>query len=326
MTYKYKQRGFTHIIMLVIFLVVIIGGLIFIALNKSPKKAVLPGLTDSKELNQKTDQAQGLSYESGLRLQPSDFGVTAGLPVADVSAVKLIDGSWRIYAFAQNKGIVSAISKDGLTFTAENGTRLGDGAGMPRIFKLDDGRYRLYFIDAGGISSAISNDGLSFIKEPGKRITAPSGVKDISGISTPIKLNDNKWHVYFSDLPRPGDGVKPHLIHSATSSDLLTWQLDEGYRIGGEKLSTSAEHPDAILNEDGKVLLYYFVNQGKKLMTATSSDGLTFINPQETGLDCNDPNIVSLGTDSYRLYCGDFNQSIGGIVKSAKITRLPNYP
>ena len=320
-----KQQGFAHIGILFLVVLLAIGGIGYMVYDSSQSKD--SSAANKAASNQSTPQeSAGLSFEDGIRLQPSSFGVAAGLPVADVSAIQLADGSWRIYAFGQGKGILSAVSKDGINFTADSGARLGDGAGMPRILKLSDGRYRMFFIDAGGIGSAISSDGLAFTKEPGKRISPPSGVPDISGVSTPLKLADGKWHVYFSDLPRPGTGVKPHYVYSATSTDLLTWQLDDGYRIGGDKLSSSAEHPDAILDDKGDILLYYFVNEGKKLMTAKSSDGLTFSDPQETGLDCNDPNIVSLGSAGYRIYCGDFNESVGGIVKSSKFSRLPAIP
>ena len=37
-------------------------------------------------------------------LYPSLFGVSAGLPVADVSGMQLSNGKLRAYVFAQNKG------------------------------------------------------------------------------------------------------------------------------------------------------------------------------------------------------------------------------
>ena len=50
-------------------------------------------------------------------LYPDLFGVSKGLPVADVSGVLLSDGKIRAYVFAQNKGIVIAESTDGVTFS-----------------------------------------------------------------------------------------------------------------------------------------------------------------------------------------------------------------
>lgn len=315
------QRGFAHFLLLVLVVIGVgaVGLFVFSRIKDSSKSSN----SDSSESLVASDT---LYFEEGMRLQPSDFGVASGLPVADVSAVRLPDKTWRIYAFAQNRGIVSAVSEDGLSFTPEAGERLADGAGMPRIVKLDDGSFRIYFIEMGGIGSATSSDGITFVKESGMRINPPGGVSEISGISTPQKLRDGKWRVYFSDLPRPGAAIKPHKVYSATSTDLVNWQLDEGHRIGDGKVSSSAEHPDTIVDDNGNLIIYYFVNDERKLMTASSTDGLNFSDPQQTGLDCNDPNIVSLVGSGYRIYCGDFDQSIGGYVKSAKLTQLPNIP
>jgi hypothetical protein len=83
----------------------------------------------------------------GITLQPNDVGVASGQPVADQSAIELPDGRVRLYFFAQNKGVMSAISSDGLEFTAEDCQRLPDGSGMPRALVLPDKRIRLYFIN-----------------------------------------------------------------------------------------------------------------------------------------------------------------------------------
>src|SRR5262245_29975179 len=66
----------------------------------------------------------------GQVLGPSDFGVPAGQPVADVTAVRLADGRVRLYMFAQGRGIVSAVSltPQGTTFVPEQGVRLPDGS------------------------------------------------------------------------------------------------------------------------------------------------------------------------------------------------------
>ena len=64
-------------------------------------------------------------------LYPDLFGVSKGLPVADVSGVLLADGKIRAYVFAQNKGIVIAESTDGVTFSipASGGTISGTLSG-----------------------------------------------------------------------------------------------------------------------------------------------------------------------------------------------------
>ncbi len=91
--------------------------------------------------------AVGVCTISGPVLTPSDFGVPAGQPVADVSTTLLADGRIRMYAFAQGQGIRSAVSvsQDGLSLLPEVGARLADGAGMPRIVGGPVGGYRLFF-------------------------------------------------------------------------------------------------------------------------------------------------------------------------------------
>lgn len=319
-----NKSGFSVVELLIILVVVgLIGAAGYFVYNRSKKSQTSTTPTQTTETTNTESSSTDLTFESGFRLEPDTFGVAKGKPVADVSAIKLSDGTWRIYAFGQDKGILSAASSDGLTFKAESGSRLGDGAGMPRVLKLSNGKTRMYFIDAGGIGSAISSDGLKFAKESGMRISAPSGESAITGPSTPVKLSDGKWHAYFSGLPKPGEGLKAFKVYSAISSDLVNWTVQSGVRLGGGKVVSSAEHPDAAVNSNGEVVLYFFVNDTKKLMTATSKDGVTFSDAKETGLDCNDPNIVQVSGEQYRIYCGDFDESIGGVVKSA-LAKLPN--
>ena len=72
-------------------------------------------------------------------LYPDLFGVSKGLPVADVSGVLLPDGKIRAYVFAQNKGIVIAESTDGVAFSVVGNAFGSDkGQGMPRVVKLSD--------------------------------------------------------------------------------------------------------------------------------------------------------------------------------------------
>ncbi len=328
---KHKQAGFSVVELIIILLVLgavgFVGYLVYGRMqsknstsptSSSSSASTTPSSSSSTTTSSESVASTGLTYESGIRLQPKDFGVASGQPVADVSVIKLSNGSWRIYAFGQGKGVVSATSKDGLKFKAESGARLPDGSGMPRAVKLSNGKIRIYYVDAGKISSAISSNGVSFTKESGTRISPPSGVSEISGVSTPVKLADGKWHIFFSELPKPGAMVKPMHVYSATSSDLLTWKNQSGVRVGGGKSAASAEHPDAVVNKDGKLILYFFVNNPQKLVYATSTDGLKFSEAKDTGLDCNDPNIVNVSGDNYRIYCGLFDDEIGGIIKSAK--------
>jgi len=259
--------------------------------------------------------------EDGIRLQPSDAGLEAGSVVADISVIKLSDDTYRAY-FAINEGIRSATSDDGLTFTVEDGFRLPEGYGMPRVVRLSDGSYRLFAIVSDGIASAVSDDGLEFTVEEGTRIRASDfGVEQVSGGSL-VELDDGTYRMYFSDLPKPGEGVKDHQVFSATSSDMLTWTAESGVRAGsGSDIDMSAEHPFVIKRSDGTFRMFYYRNNPTGLWTATSTDSLTWGDPESTGItektEGNDPDVVILPDGRWRLYFGDFDESIGGLIYSA---------
>lgn len=173
--------------------------------------------------------AAGACTIVGQLLAPSDFGVAAGLPLADTSAVLLPDGRVRMYMFAQGVGIVTAVSvgTDGASFIPEAGARLPDGSGMPRAVAMPGGGWRLFYINGSGIQSAVSTDGLNFTVEDGFRITAEAAgvggsTAGATSGATVTQLADGRYRMYFSDLPRPGDAPGGHWIKSAVSTDQLT--------------------------------------------------------------------------------------------------------
>lgn len=282
--------------------------------------------------------------DAGQVLGPVDFGVEAGQPVADGSAVLLDDGRVRFYVFGQGKGIVSAVSTgtDGLAFVAEEGTRMADGHGMPRAVRLTDGRWRLFFTTGGGIGSATSDDGLTFTREPDMRITAEAAGfssetaagGQTSG-ATVIALPDGGYRMYFSDLPRPGDPPGHHAIKSAVSTDMLAWTVEDGVRLGPAALALteSAEHPSVLAHEDGSVTLYYGKFEGpgfagvEGLYQSTSVDGLTFEEERYTGLSMgNDPDALRLPDGTLLVYYGQFDHEIGGTIRVARCTPTPAAP
>ena len=153
-----------------------------------------------------------------------------------------------------------------------------------RILRLNDGRYRMYFqtrfgADKPGIGSAISSDGLTFVEEPGLRITAKEAGFGPGYELSPgdvVPTSDGRYRMYFSSLlPEQGD-VYFATIKSAISSDLLTWEVEPGDRIGGSSTISGGEHPSTVLNPDGSVTLFYGRNINYALFYSTSQDGLTF--------------------------------------------------
>lgn len=253
----------------------------------------------------------------GTRIGGTDAGLTASQVFADATIIRLNDGRWRMYMFA-NTAYRSAISSDGLSFVMESGFRMREGAGQSRAIRLDDGRIRIYFSSNGILSAVSADDGLTFVEESGTRLTV--GAAGMSALTGPgiIRMRSGIYRMYFSDLPIPGEGPRPHLIKSATSTNLLDWTMESGVRVGtGASLSGNAEHPCAIVNSDGSVTMFYFRNTDLKLYQSTSTDGVTFSTEQLTGLDLNDPDIVSLSDGTVRLYGGGINSS-GGFIASAR--------
>ncbi len=112
-----------------------------------------------------------------------------------------------------------------------------------RIFRLPDGRYRMYYSTglnspAVGIGSAISTDALTFVEEPGLRIAVEdAGVAPRPALSPGdiVATKDGRYRMYFSSFAfRPRDPeAEVEVVKSAVSTDLLTWTVEPGDRIGG---------------------------------------------------------------------------------------------
>jgi hypothetical protein len=260
-------------------------------------------------------------------LQPPAFGVAVGQPVADATATVLPDGRIRMYVFAQGIGVVSAVSNDGINFTEEPGARLSEGgAGQPRIFRLSDGRWRLYTTKTDAIVSFVSDDGLDFVEEPGYRITASEAGLDSLSSPAIIEFAPGQYRMYYSNLAMPGEGPGGKRIGSAISNDLLTWTVEPGFRLGegAGVLTDSAEHPFPVQATDGSIYLFYgkFTGPGtgqEGLYRAVSKDGLNFTEERFTGLNMgNDPEIVRLPNGEQLVYYGDFKPEVGGMILAAK--------
>jgi len=267
---------------------------------------------------------------NGVFFQPPAFGVVPGEPLADPTATVLDDGRVRLYAYAQGIGLVSAISDDGRTFTEEPGVRIpGTDAGQPRVWRLPDGRWRMYVSKVKDIASFTSEDGLAFTRDPGSRLTASeAGLPAISSPSI-VEVEPGFWRMYYSTLAMPGSGPGGKRSGSATSTDLLEWTVEPGWRLGegAPYLTDSAEHPFPVVAADGSVSLFYgkfraaSVGAPDGLWRATSTDGLTFTEEAYTGLYFgNDPEVLLLPSGDRIIYYGDFDPSIGGKLLSADCT------
>lgn len=266
----------------------------------------------------------------GVFLQPPAFGVVVGQPIADPTAAVLDDGRVRLYVYGQDIGILSAISDDGRNFTEEPGVRIPQkDAGQPRVWRLPDGRWRMYVSKVKELISLTSDDGLEFTLDPGLRLTARDA--GLEAISSPaiVEVEPGLWRMYYSTLAFPGTRPGGKRAGSATSTDLLEWTVDPGWRLGegAPHLTDSAEHPFPVAGADGSVSLFYGKFRAAAgdapdgLWRATSTDGLTFTEEAYTGLYFgNDAEVLLLPSGDRIIYYGSFDPAIGGQILSADCT------
>ncbi|MEC8946851.1 MAG: hypothetical protein VX897_00845, partial [Actinomycetota bacterium] len=99
------------------------------------------------------------------------------------------------------------------------------GAADPRVVRLDDGRYRMYFAQPGeyGTGAAISSDGVNWSVEDPKVL--PVGFGQVSM----LRLADGSWRLFSaSGMP---DQAEERAVFSFTSDDGLSFSQEDGYRI-----------------------------------------------------------------------------------------------
>jgi len=189
---------------------------------------------------------------------------------ADADVIQIADSKWRMYYATQpevqgnNLEVYSSTSTDGKTWTREAGTRK-TMATFPDVIKLSDGRYRMYYQNAGVIKSAISGDGLSFTEESGTRMdksNTASLVFDNVAAPTVAKIDDGTYVMiyrgsiatrYASNTPNPST----QLLMWATSTDGLTF-TKKGIAIDSrnDTLNGQLDGPDLVKWDDGKYKVF----------------------------------------------------------------------
>jgi hypothetical protein len=277
----------------------------------------------------------------------------------DSTGVLLPNGTVRLY-FTSDRSvpgvlgfpILSALSPDGLNFTADTGFRM-TGAFGTRVVPLPNGQYRMFYgsdaipgtspgssIPGPGIASAISSDGLNFTTEPNWRVllsTVNAGPGATLGEGgTVVTLPNGTYRLYFSLSypPPPPPGLTAGAVFSASSTDMLNWTLDPGVRLGvGSPLGDSALHPDGFVNGDGSVTLFYWTEGMAAIYYATAADGLNFGTPKETSLNdqnpnCGvcfyaDPSVYPLPDGRLRIYTNSINLSTNVDTISSAISNEP---
>lgn len=173
------------------------------------------------------------------------------------SIVRAPDGRFRLFYTAIGPGkpfrdcqgyILSAMSEDGLDFSAEPGIRIAPDPALPQLSlrvlapsmtELLGGGWRLYFEARGpadmptAIMSALSEDQLNWRVEPGVRMSAPGGV----GAPRFLRLADGSGRlfcfesVYAGGDPASGARLGTRVI-SALTDDGIDFVREPGIRLG----------------------------------------------------------------------------------------------
>jgi len=220
---------------------------------------------------------------------------------------------------------VTPEKRPGIEFvwTVDPGFRLED-ATVPNVYRMADGRIRMYYGGPGGILSAVSDDGLTFNKESGVRV--PSGSQNspevIVSDPTLVRLNDGRVRMYYKGATGPGGpGQSVHNVFSAISPDGLLFEK-EGIRIDSQQTPDEgwASVPEAIVLPDGRVRLYYVsdsldIKHG--VVSAISDDGLAFTLEETKLTGFVDPAVVRLTDGSYMMLAVAFPFGSEGILTDA---------
>jgi hypothetical protein len=167
--------------------------------------------------------------------------------------------------------VYSSISSDGIGWTKEDGIRKTQAI-FPDVIKLPDGKWRMYFQNAGLIKSAISTDGLTFTDEPGTRIDtneAGFNLRTVGAQSTTQLENGDYLMVYRGEIEEPyvGDDKVPNqttqLYFWATSKDGLNF-TKKGIAIDSRDntLYGLADGADWANWDDGNLRVYFWSYKG----------------------------------------------------------------
>lgn len=173
--------------------------------------------------------------EAGVRLSAREGGAGKFRIVAP-EVVPIPDGGGRLRMYfeccpgtqAAASTIRSAVSDDGLEWTAEEGDRLSGHGGSynaPRVLTLDNGTCRLYCSDSlEGIVSALSEDGgFTFVLEPGRRIVRELTYEAHTAYAPEVlRIDGGGYRMYYAGY---SDSTRTQIL-TAVSDDGLNWHKE----------------------------------------------------------------------------------------------------
>ena len=197
------------------------------------------------------------------------------------------------------------------------------GAADPRVVRLDDGRYRMYFAQPGeyGLGAAISTDGVNWTVE--NPMVIPSGK---GGHVSVLRLDDGSWRLFSaaSMTNLPGEiGVS-----SFVSEDGTSFTQEDGYRLTEQDFPYGDINSPLVIREPGGGYRMYLtaVPEGETsgqpggntkawLVSATSADMINWtVDPAVviedpdgldwTGIDVSHPWVGISETGLFEMYSG----------------------
>jgi hypothetical protein len=220
----------------------------------------------------------------------------------------LPDGGYRL--FYNGPGVLqSATSRDGVTFTADAGSRMRGGD--PAVIYLKGGGYRFLVGDGPQgqrvLRSFVSTDGLTFTQETGVRYQPAAQDAGFVEVPHAVKLADGRWRLYYvADWFGQGGSRNRNNTRSALSTDEgLTWTAEKGSEL------TAAEtvDPDVVHLEDGTFRLYF--KNGASFYAVDDADGTTFASGAPRAVldarDRVDPTVLRFPDGTLRMYFGTIN-------------------
>ena len=260
-------------------------------------------------------------------------GVRIAGNYADADIVDLGNGNYRMYYSLEpevegfNGQVYSSVSSDGISWTRETGTRK-ESVTFPSVIKLPDGRYRMYFQNAGVIKSAISSDGLTWQDESGTRMDTGNNLGlDFEYVLAPTVIDTGSEYmmVYSGAMDERYSAERvpnseTHVLMWATSEDGLTFEK-KGMAVDSRnpELKGWVDGPEFVKWDDDGLRLYFWSYRGVYHVTYEDeafSDDVVF--DFTTATDPNvpfpqdppgDPTITKM-EDGYRMYFGIHTEGI----------------
>lgn len=198
----------------------------------------------------------------------------------------------------KNHEVRSASSPDGLDWTHDDVVLLRS-ASVPTVAVTDDGKVRLYFVDASRMPETVnaveSTDGGKTFEKTDFKIEGLSKFKALD--PSIVKLDDGRWRLYYFGCAKNPDESGAHSMFAAISDDGIRFK-EEGAVFSREGLVD----PDVFWSGTEWIMHVFSLTDGGTVV-ARSKDGLEFeyhgiLEPRRWGVTA----PVKLDDGTLRMY------------------------